>query len=290
MRTLAIVGVVVLILALLFVPGLIGHFRQVPKDIGAAIDRSVPRSHLEGVVESDFNRAEQELKERYVELYKVKTKVAELESTLKVQKQELQKREQIMQRAKDLLGKSKSGSTIVVAGNNFSWEQINQDALNQLNACKVLRKQVEGNEQSLSKLKQAYEQGLKAISDKQEELRRAKLDFDAEKAELAALMAQEEVNAMVASISSRAVGFKTDIGLARKAYSDRLNELRARAEYDQQMGLVRSATVVPWDKEMGTTEKAVEGIESYFQEGKAQAREEKPQPSPVKEDKAQPKK
>ena len=269
MRTLVIVVVVLVVLALIFVPGLIGHFRQVPKDIGSAIDRGVPRSHLEGVVEDNFNRAEQELKERYVELYKVKTKVAELESTLKVQKQELQKKEQMLSRAKDLLSKSKSGSTIVVAGNNFSWEQINQDALNQLGACKVLRKQAEGNERSLSKLQQAYEQGLKAISDKQEELRHAKLDFDVEKAELAALMAQEEVSAMVGSIS-RLADVKTDIGLARKAYNDRLNELRAKAEYDQQMGLARSATAVPWDKEMGTAEKAADGIESYFQKGKTQ--------------------
>lgn len=269
MRTLVIVGVLVLVAALIFVPGLIGHFRQVPKDIGGAIDRSVPRSHLEGVVEDNFDKAEQELKERYVELYKVKTKAAELESTLKIQKQELQKREQMLQRAKDLLNKSNSGSTIVVAGVSFSWEQINQDALNQLGACKVLRKQTEGNEQSLSKLRQAYEQGFKAISDKQEELHRAKSDFDVDKAELAALMAQEEVNAMVGNISQIS-GTKIEIGLARKAYNDRLNELKAKAEYDQQVGIGRSATVIPWDKELGTVAKAADEIGSYFKVGKAQ--------------------
>jgi len=267
MRTLAIVTALVLILALAFVPGLIGHFWQVPKDIGNMIDSNVPQGHLEGVVEENFNKAEQELRERYVELYKVKTKTAELESTLKVQKQELQKGEQTLQRAKDLLDKGNPGSTIVVAGANFNWEQINQDALNQLGACKVLRKQIEGNEQSLSKLQQAYEQGIKAISDKQEELRRTKLDFDVEKAELSALMAQDEVNIIVGSIN-QGVGTKDRIGQARKAYNDRLNELRAKAEYDQQMGSGKSTTVIPWDKELGITEKATDEINSYFQNGK----------------------
>lgn len=266
MRTLSIVAVLVVIVALIFVPGLIGHFRQVPKDIGNIIDNNVSESHLEGMIEENFNKADQELKERYVQLYKVKTKSVELESVLKVQRQKLQKGEQTLQRAKDLLSKSKAGSTIVIAGTNFSWEQVNQDALNQLGACKVLRKQIEGNEQSLSKLQQAYERGIKGISDKQEELRRTKLDFDVEKAELSALMAQDEVNAIVGNIN-QAVGTKASIDQARKAYNDRLNELRAKAEYNQRLGLDKSRTDIPWDKELGISEEAIDQINSYFQNG-----------------------
>jgi DNA repair ATPase RecN len=266
MRTAVICGVVALVLAVIFVPGLYEHFRQVPKDVGDVIDKNVPQGHLEGVVESNFNRAEQNLRDRYTELYKVRVKAAEFEGILKVQKQQLAKKEQLLQRAQDLLNKSKPDSTIIIAGSNFSFDQVNQDTLNHLATCKVLRKQIESNEQVFAKLQQAVDFGTKAIANKQEELRHAKTDFDVEKAELAALMAQEEVNFLVSNVGKPSVN--VDIGTARKAYNDRLNELRARAEYDQKANLGRSTTAIPWEKELGSTTKATDEIKSYFKEGK----------------------
>jgi len=286
MRSAIVVSVVVLMVAFLTVPGLLQHCRQVPKDIGRAIDQTALQlspEHMESIIEEDLNRAERELRDHYVKVYKLKAKITELESTLRVQKQELEKKERMLQRAKELLSQHKPGSIIMVANTSWSWEQVNQDAFNLLSTCKTLRVQIEGNEQALQRLQQAYDEGLKTIAASQEKLRRMKLEFDAKKAELAALRTIEEVNALVSSVKTiGSLEAKSDFSFALKAYEEYLNELRAKAEYDQKI-LIKGPTLIPWAEEVGVETSTVSEIESYFQQGSSTEK-----PSPKEAPKEQP--
>lgn len=275
MRTIAVSTVIVLIivgLAFSAVPGLWGHAKQFPKDIGMAVDKSVPDSHAEGVYGGEIDKALENLKGLYTIVYNVKVKMAELESVLKTQQQELFKEEQILKRSQELLDKNKPGSTFTIGGAKFTWEEINQEAINHLSNCQILRRQIAGNEQSLSKLRQAHSDGIKAVSDEQERLRRKKMEFEVEKVELVVLRTQEDVDAIVGKVY-QATNVKTDLASARKVFEDRLNERRASAEWAQKSGLRKASAVnaVPWDAELGSTKKASIEIQSYFKEGKTEA-------------------
>lgn len=264
MRTLFIVGLVLVVLALVTVPGLWMHAKQVPQDIANKVNSSVSDEHAVGLVEGDIKRVDVDLKDRYTKVYKAKVEMAKIQSAMNVQNDQLKKEEQIIKRSQEILNQGAPGSTVLVAGCKYDWDEINQEALNHLNTCKVLRKQIAGNEQSLSRLSQAYEAGVKAIAEKREELRRQKMDFEAEKVELAVLRAQESVNGVISEIN-QAGDINTNVSEARQLFNDRLNELKAKAEYDQQNSLSKPSTV-PWDRELGLNEKAADQIGSYLKE------------------------
>ena len=240
-----------------------GHVSQWMRDAKGSVNQMSSDGHLIGMNEEALSQANEELKKLYVPIYEVNVKAAKLEAALKVQNENLAKEEKIFQRAKELLEKSKPGSKVVIGQVSYAWEDVNEDVLKRVGNCKVLRGTIAANEQSLSKLRKAYEDGMEMIRQKKDELSRKKIEFEAEKAELAALRAQAEINEVVGRVYS-AGDIKTELGEARKAFDDRLNHLRANAEFDQSIGL-SSGGVATWNAEIGIPqENAVDAINGYF--------------------------
>ena len=120
------------------------------------------------------------------------------------------------------------------------------------------------NEQALNRLKAAYTDGMELIRQKRDELKKKQMEFEAEKAELAALRAQAYVNQVIGKMYS-AGDIKIELGEAREAFDRRLNTLRANAQYDQEF-TSKSSAVFTWNTELGLpTETAAQAIEAYFQ-------------------------
>lgn len=273
MRTL----VVLVVVAVVGIGGyylLGGHVSQWMRDAKGSVNQMSSDGHLIGMNEEALSQVNDELKKRYVDIYKVNVEVAKLEAALKVQNESLAKEEKIFQRAKELLEKSNPGSKITIGKVSYAWEDVNEDVLKRVGNCKVLRSTIVANEQSLSKLRKAYEDGMEMIRQKKDELRRKKIEFESEKAELAALRAQATVNEVIGKIYSSG-DIKTELGEARKAFDDRLNQLRANAEFDQKIGF-SSGVVATWNAEIGIPqENAVDAIKAYF-DTNAQAPAPKP--------------
>lgn len=257
---------IIVVVGLVFVPGLWQHAKQVPKDAAAVVDNAASDSHTEGIVVSGFVASENALREQYTNLYRTQLEVAKIEADERSKQEQTAKEEQILKRAQGLLEKNKPGATISIGGTAYSWEQVNEDALQRLNTCKVLRQAIQADEQSLAKLRKAHADGIEVIRKGREELRRKRMDFEADKAELAALRAQEQVADLVAKIQPGADA-QTELGRAKKIFDDRLNLLKAKAEYDRDAALGGGA-VSTWGTELGINQKkAAEGIKDYF-EGK----------------------
>ena len=189
---------VILVLSLVVIGALVAYFRQSLKDI-------------DEYSESDFNIADQNIKEHYIELCKAEAIISEIESTLKDQQHELQARERVLLRVQECLSKSTPGSTITIGNRSQTWEQLEQDSQDDFAACKILREQCEIQKQSLCKLRREHKNSLKVISGEQEKLWRAKMNFYNKKAELATLAKQQEAS----DIISRSVDIKTNPSVAR---------------------------------------------------------------------------
>lgn len=241
-----------------------GHISQWMRDAKGSVNQMSSDSHLIGMNEEALSQANEELKKLYIPIYQVNVEVAKLESALKVQRESLAKEEKIFKRAQELLEKSKAGSNVRIGQTSYAWEDVNEDVLKRIGNCKVLRGTIIANEQSLTKLRKAYDDGMEMIRQKKDELRHKKIEFESEKAELAALRAQAEVNEVIGKVYS-AGDIKTELGEARKAFDDRLNQLRANAEFDQKIG-ISSGVVATWNAEIGIPqESAVDAIKTYFE-------------------------
>lgn len=278
MRTILIVLVAIAILALIgfvAIPGLWSHSKQWRKDIAMKVDEASSDEHIKGIYEEALSEAGEDLRNHYCNVYQVKEEIAKVETVQETLQKELTKEEQVLQRAQELLEKNQPSTTIVIGGTNYTWEQLNNDASRRVSTCKVLRRNVLDNEQSLSKLQKAYNDGIERIREAKNELGNKKLEFEAEKAELAALRAQEQVNKIIGKIYETG-NIKIDLGRARKIFEDRLNNLRAKAEYDQEIGL-KADVINTWDTELGIPkEEAVESIKAYFQEKESKPAETEP--------------
>ena len=240
------------------------HAGQWFKDAKNAVTDSTSDSHVIGMAQEAMSQAEAELKTRYSGVYDVNLKVAKLEPVVEQQRAALAKEERILKRAQELLAQNKQGSAIMVGYVSYAWDAVNSDVLNRVSSCKILRTNIQNNEQALNRLKAAYADGMELIRQKRDELKKKQMEFEAEKAELAALRAQAYVNQVVGKIYS-AGDIKIELGEAREAFERRLNTLRANAQYDQEFAS-KSSTVSTWNAELGLpTETAAEAIKAYFQ-------------------------
>lgn len=263
MRTIAL-AIVVLVLG---VGGYVvfgSHTSQWFKDAKNAVTDSTSDSHVIGMAEEAMSQAEAELKTRYSGVYDVNLKVAKLEPVVEQQRAALAKEERILKRAQELLGQHKQGSAVMVGYTSYTWDAVNGDILNRVSFCKALRTNIQNNEQALNRLKAAYADGMELIRQKRDELKKKQMEFEAEKAELAALRAQAYVNQVIGKMYS-AGDIKIELGEAREAFERRLNTLRANAQYDQEFASKLSA-VFTWNTELGLpTETAAEAVATYFQ-------------------------
>lgn len=262
MRTIAII-VVVFILGIFGYTIFNSHAKQWLKDAKTAVTDSTSDSHVIGMTEEAMSKAEVELKKRYTDVYNVNLEVAKLEPVVQKHKAALAKEEKILKRAQELLKHNKQGSAVLVGFVSYAWDAVNGDTLNRVSNCKALQANIQNNEQALNRLKAAYNDGMEMIRQKRDELKKKQMEFEAEKAELAALRAQAYVDQVVGKIYS-AGDIKIELGEAREAFERRLNALRANAQYDQEIAS-RSSAVSTWNTELGLpTETAVDAIESYF--------------------------
>lgn len=240
------------------------HVGQWFKDAKNAVTDSTSDSHVIGMAEEAMSQAEAELKTRYADVYDVNLKVAKLEPVAEQQRTALAKEERILKRAQELLGQSKPGSALMIGYASYAWDAVNGDILNRVSFCRVLRTNIQNNELALNRLKAAYADGMERIRQKRDELKKKQMEFEAEKAELAALRAQAYVNQVVGKIYS-AGDIKLELGEAREAFERRLNTLRANAQYDQEFAS-KSSAVSTWNAELGLpTETAAEAVKAYFQ-------------------------
>ncbi len=263
MRTIALVVAVSVVGIggyLVFAP----HVGQWFKDAKNVVTDSTSDSHVIGMAEEAMSQAEAELKTRYSGVYDVNLKVAKLEPVVAKQKAALAKEERILKRAQELLAQHQQGSAVMVGYVSYAWDAVNGDILNRVASCQALRTNIQNNEQALNRLKAAYADAMEMIRHKRDELKKKQMEFEAEKAELAALRAQAYVNQVIGKMYS-AGDIKIELGAAREAFERRLNTLRANAQYDQEFA-PKSSAVFTWNAELGLpTETAAEAVKAYFQ-------------------------
>lgn len=282
MRTIA----AIVILAVVGVVGgfwlLGGHVSQWMRDAKTAVDQASSDSHIIGMHERNLSEAERKLKKVYVDVYQAKIKASEIEGTLNVQKENLNKEEKIFKRANELLVSFKPGSKIRIGPASFTWEEVNEDVLRRVGLCKILRGKIAANEQMLLKLRKAYDDGMEMIRQMKDELMKEQIRFEADKIDLVVLRELDEINAVVGKVYSH-----TDIrigpGDAKKEFDRRLNEARAKAEFDEKIG-PKTGVVTTWNVEVGIpSENAVDAIKDYFETAPSEQKTSEEQKAPVGE-------
>lgn len=272
MRTIGIVIVAIVIVGLIAcwaIPGLSSHGKQWREDAATAIDKSSSDEHIIGIYDNALSETGKKLREFYRAIYGVKTEIAQIDAAKTAQEEQLAKEEQVLKRAKEVLEQSQPESTIKIGGATYTWQQVNDDVIKHVGTCRVLRRGILDKEQSLSKLNKAYNDGLNRIQEARAQLVKEKLEKEAKTAELAALRAQERINEITGKIYTN-LDVETDLIRARKVFETRLNDLRANAEYNQEVA-PGNDIVQTWNAELGIpSEKAVDSINNYFhkEEGK----------------------
>jgi len=215
--------------------------------------------------ERDFGKAEVELKKRWIDIYNAKAEAAKIEGDLKTEKDKLAHEEMILARTQQILEGTGPGDEIVIGGSAYAYHQVNGDALERVGSCEVLRRAITLKEQSLAKLQKACQDGKELIRRKVDELRREKIEFEAEKAELAALRAQQHLNDVIGKVHASG-DVEVDLGEARQAFNKYLADRRGEAEFDQEIGNVHSGIVATWNKELGIEpDSAFTAVSRYFQ-------------------------
>ena len=266
MRTIGLILVVAAtICCFVFVPGAWLHVKEVKKDFDKTSAGTLSDETVIDEANQDLGKKKDQLRARYAKVYSGKVKAADIEAKLQAQQKNLADEERILQRANEILKSNPTDSTIVIGGANFSWSQLNDESLERLSKCQMLKKQIEFNKQSLKQLQQGIQDGLKTITEQAEKLRQDKTQIDFAELELAALRSQEEVRQLVGDITSSG-NSSQDLGFARRELQNRLNEMRANVEFNQQgQAQPQKSSTIPWNKELGIPDKqAAEGIDAYF--------------------------
>ncbi|RLI96351.1 MAG: hypothetical protein DRO99_04595, partial [Candidatus Aenigmatarchaeota archaeon] len=197
MRTLIIVGIIAFIVAVILVPGIWTRIKSEAGDMSESLESGVSDRAAAREYGEKLSEAGQGLREQYRHIYSIKAEMVEVEGKLNGHKDELEKTKQILAKAARLLKQHQPGDHINIGGREYSWEQLNQDALARLDRCKVLENNIENEAQILNRLAKAYADGQAMIIKAQDELRKKKLEFEIEKAELAALRADERVQGLI---------------------------------------------------------------------------------------------
>ena len=263
MRTLGILALVAIVIVggIWLVGGQVKYWAQ---GVKTSITDSSSDGTLIAATEEGMDSARSELKKRWIDIYQVRTEIAKVEGETKAQQGKITREEQILKRAKDLLTGKNPGDKISIGRVEYTYEQVNDDILRRVGSCEVLRRSVGVNEQSLAKLRKAYNDGQEMIRRKNEELRQKQIEFQAEIAELSALRAQQHVNEVIGKVYSGG-DIQTELGEYRRAFDKRLTAMRAGAEFDEQIGGTKTGAVGTWDKELGIPElKAVDAVNRYF--------------------------
>ncbi|MFH1656524.1 MAG: hypothetical protein ABH956_01985 [Candidatus Nealsonbacteria bacterium] len=241
------------------------HLGYWGEEVRGGITDATSDEHITRMAEDSLAETRNELKNHWGNIYNVKAESAKLQGVVNAQRKRLVEEEQILKRGQELLAEKEAGDEILIGGVIYTYTQVNDDVLDRVGSCEVLRRKILNDEQSLSKLQKAYEDGCKVISDQVKILRQKRIEFEAEKAELAALRAQSHVNEIIGKVYS-ASEIKTELGRAKQAFDKRLNKLRADAEFEKGIGSSKSDVIKTWDTELGIpTETAVNVVEKYFQ-------------------------
>lgn len=215
--------------------------------------------------EQDFVNAKVELRQRWVTIYKAEAEAAKIDGDLRAEKEKLTHEELILLRTQEKLEGKGPDDMIPVGGTLYTYHQVNGDALQRVASCNVLRRAITLKEQSLAELQKVCQDGREIIRKAVDELRTARIEFESEKVELAALRAQKHVKSIIGTVYASG-DVKTDLGQARQAFNEYLANERGSAQFDQEIGTFQTGVVATWNQELGIeSDSAFDAVSNYFQ-------------------------
>lgn len=265
----AVVGL--LIVSIGVVPSLWSYMSYVRHEAGVRVGEGLPDEWVIKEAREKLEQKKQQLRENFTVVYQVKAEITKFEKLLKDSKDELASNEQILKGLNELLKNSQSGSPIPIGGVDHDRDSVEQDALGYVSACEALRNQVIGNEQALSTLRQSYDDGKKAISETDNELRQLETQLGMDAVTLAIASAQREARMIANQVYLANKGIST---AKSDVYSEelvrRLNKAGADNAWENQFG-VGKAPRTNWKKEFGLAEKTTSKIDSYFEKSSGAA-------------------
>lgn len=245
------------------------HVKNLPQVVGKQVDGTVPTSVVLTEYRAEIARSQEKLRGRYSAIHKAKSTASTLEADIRAKQKQLANTEDIIKHAKSILEKGKPGTMVRVGGAEFPWEQVNQDALNSVATCTVLRRQIETNQSSLTELQGAYEEGRKAIIDQLEDLRRLEIRLKTEEALMASMEGKAEINKLVGEVRGLACASNGNLSSIGRVWNERMDKVHGEAEFDQLVGPKGLGTSIPWNKELGKVERATTEIDTYFKASKS---------------------
>lgn len=270
MRTILFATAIVvglLVISIGIVPALWSYMNYVRSEAGARVTGCLSDDWVVKEAREKLEQKKQELREYFTVVYRVKADISKFEKLLKDSKSDLANKEQILKSLNELLKKNPSGSTITAGGVQYDRESVEQDALSYVSSCEVLRNQIAGNEQALSTLRQSYDDGKKAISDADNDLRQLEAQLGMDAVTLAIASAQREARMIASQVYLAGKGISTaKSSVYSEEFVRRLNEAGADNEWSRLYGAGRSPRT-NWGKEFGLAEKTTSKIDSYFKSG-----------------------
>lgn len=260
MKTIAIVGVVLVAIALVFVPGLVSHVRQTPKEVGIGITKGIPDPMLEREMALELDKRREEIRQAWVKVYGLQRQIERIEQSQIELKTELARKEEQLKGINGILKNAKPGGKVDIGQGSYSWEAINSDANKILGDCKVLRYRIEGNSNNISTLKQALESKRTEVLKAQEKLEADSIQFGIDKVKLAINRAQKDAAAEATSFSD-AVGKLDNNSVISREWKRRVDEANT-----PELAPIASpaGTHVDWGKKFNPVPKATQGIDEYF--------------------------
>lgn len=256
-----VICVVVLAIFCFLIPSAWLVFRRLPEDIGHEIESRLSDQQVVEEADRDLGKRERDLRKLYTKVYLAKDRMEELQPKVGSARSELAKREEILKRSRELLKENQPGSTIVIGGAKHTWDYLQEDASNHVQYCQALKDQIQSGEKSLSDYAQAYAHGNQVIDAEMQKIKRERIQINLDAVILAAGRARQEAKALDNDIA----GLKPISGSGRyhQLLKERVREVKADDEFDRRSDTAR-ASKIAWDKELGTSQTAVETINAYF--------------------------
>jgi len=253
-----------LVVSIGVVPAVWSYLNYARAEAGESITGSLPDKWIIEEAKKKLEQKRERLLEYWAIVYRVKAKIDKIDESLKNSKDNLAKNEQILKGLNDLLKNNQPGSVIIIGGAKHDRDSVENDALSLVSACEVLRNQISGNEQSLSMLRQSYDDGKKAISDAQNDICQLEAQLGMDAVKLAIAGAQREAKLISSQVYSAGKGIAD---VRSDVYSEeltrRLTKVDAEHEWEEQFGSGKKPKT-NWEKELGLAEKTTSKIDSYF--------------------------
>ena len=262
-KLLKILGLSVLLVAALcmFNDNLRAHMFQLPGDLISIVNKKVSPEHLVRAAGEQLNQWEAELKEMHSKICDGEREISNLNKEVALQRDDLKQNEDILKLSEEDLTQHVAGEKFFIGGIEYTWERLNEEALQRVQQCKSSRESIARIDNSIATLQQTCTKSRKSLEEKQIELKRARANLSTAKAELEINGHEQKIQAMIDQINGT-VGSSGDLS-ALSEIQDRLNHIHDGDIYrDSQKNADSEAA---WNKRLGITpDKATNRIADYF--------------------------